>query len=164
MLMLSPFFWLALVFAGAVGYLKGCTDEQNSHAKDQAKAVQAARETESEIRRLENRSTSAYLARVLKQQEKANALPKVVLPADCAVPADAGRVLNDAQQYVPDDAGARSSAGAASQAVDSTCAAELDIAKRNYAEICLPNAAQLTELQKRWEEVRQLLNHQGSSQ
>lgn len=41
---------------------------------------------------------------------------------------------------------------------DSTCSAELDVAKRNYAEVCVPNAQQLDELQKRWELMRPVVN------
>jgi hypothetical protein len=162
MILLDPRFWFGLVIAAACGYLGGCQSERNSHAKEQAKAVQAARETEQDIRRMQDRATVRYLDRMLEQQEKARALPHITLPADCPVPADAGRVLNDAQG-MPSDAGNGSSAGAARPEVDSTCSVELDIAKRNYAEVCIPNAEQLTELQKRWEEVRSLLNQKGAT-
>jgi hypothetical protein len=76
------------------------------------------------------------------------------------VSADVGRLLNDAQLGVRDDAGSRPGAGAAGKETDSTCGAELDIAKRNYAEVCVPNAEQLTELQERWAVVQKKVNRE----
>lgn len=157
----DPRLWLAIVLwtalASGMAYLKGGKDERADFIADQAKAAAEARETEHELQRLNNRDTAAYVARVRKQEEKAHALPKISFANDCTVPADAGRVLNDAQR-LPDDAGAGSGSGAAAEAADSTCAAELDIAKRNYAEVCIPNAEQLKELQARWEKTRARIN------
>lgn len=157
----DPRLWLAVVvwtaLASGLAYLKGGKDERAETIAAQAKAAAEARETEHELQRINNRDTAAYVGRVRKQEERAHALPKIIIDNDCTVPADAGRVLNDAQR-VPDDAGDRSGAGTASEAVDSTCAAELDIAKRNYAEVCIPNAEQLKELQARWEKTRARIN------
>ena len=159
--LLDPRLWLAMLlsiaFAGGMGYLKGGKDESADRDRAQAKAAAEARDAESELQRLGNRWTAAYIDRVIKQQEKARALPTITLAADCAVPADVGRVLNDARR-LPGDAGTGSATGPTGEAVDSTCAAELDIAKRNYAEVCVPNAEQLTELQRRWDETRSRLN------
>lgn len=160
-ILLDPRLWLGAVLwtvlVAGLGYAKGAKDERADIAVDQVKAVEQARDVEQELQRFNNRATAAYVGRLLKQQEKARALPTITLVHDCAVPASAGQLLNDAQR-LPDDAGDRSGLGAATEAVDSTCAAELDIAKRNYAEVCIPNAEQLREVQKRWEETRQRLN------
>jgi hypothetical protein len=161
MSMFDPRLWLAIVLAvGAatgLGYRKGVKDERDEILLEQAKAAAEARETEGELQRVGNRATSAYLDRMLKQQEKARALPPITLVNDCPVPGAAIGVLNDAQR-MPGDAGTGSSAGAAGTQADSSCAAELDIAKRNYAEICIPNAEQLTAIQERWETTRTLVN------
>lgn len=158
---LDPRLWLgfvlALLLSIGLAYHKGGRDMRAEFAARQARAVAAAREAEGEIQRLNNRAIAAYIGRLNQQLEKAHALPKIALADDCAVPADVGRVLDDAQR-LPGDAGTGSGAGAAGAPADSTCAAELDIAKRNYAEVCLPNAAQLTELQARWEQTRAIVN------
>lgn len=157
----DPRFWLAIVLwtAGVafVAHYRGANVERLEMIAEQAKVAAQARETEQDLQRLNNRDTAAYITRILKQQEKSRALPKITLVTDCAVPADVGRVLNDAQR-LPSDAGTGSGSGTASPAADSTCAAELDIAKRNYADVCIPNAEQLTALQKRWNETRARIN------
>jgi hypothetical protein len=159
---LNPGIWLAvlLAFAAAVsfGYWRGGEAERAKQSAQQLKDVTAAREADNDLQRINNRATAVYIDRVNKQLEKARALPKIVLPADCPVPADVGRVLNDAQLSVRADAGSGSGAGTTGPAVDSTCAAELEIAKRNYAEVCIPNAEQLTELQERWSVVQKIVN------
>jgi len=153
--------WLAilicLALSGVAGYRKGARDERAQIERQQLKDERAARDIEGELQRMNNRATSAYIASLQAQLEKARALPKITLPADCPVPAGVGRVLNDAQR-LPDDAGTRSAARAAGPAVDSACAAELDICKRNYAEVCVPNAQQLTAIQERWNLVRSRIN------
>ena len=165
-LLFDPKFWLAVVLWTAAvaigGYWKGGKDERADWIEKQAKAAEQARETEQEITRMNNRATSAYLARVIRQQEKARALPKITLPADCAVPAASGGVLNDAQR-LPEDAGPGPDYRPAAPAIDSTCAAELDICKRNYAESCVPNAEQLKEVQQRWKDVQRLINQHSKS-
>jgi hypothetical protein len=160
---LDPRLWLAclltIAVTGGACYMKGVKDERVAIDRAHANAVDAARATENELQRLNNRWTSDYIGRVLSQQEKSRALPTITLVNDCTVPAAVGRVLNDAQR-LPGDAGAGSGAGAAGAEADSTCAAELDIAKRNYAEVCVPNAEQLTELQRRWKQVRLALERE----
>jgi hypothetical protein len=162
-LLISPQFWLAVVLWTAavafVGYWKGGKDERTEHTANQLQAEREARDTEQEITRINNRSTADYISRVRKQQERADALPDIVLIEDCTVPAAIGRVLNDAQR-LPDDARTESDTGRAAQTVDSTCAAELDIAKRNYAERCVPAIEQVKEIQRQWESTRALINKQ----
>jgi hypothetical protein len=158
---LDPRLWLAflltIAITGGACYLKGGKAARAEADRAHAKAVAAARDTEAELQRLNNRWTSDYIGRVRSQQEKSHALPIITLVSDCTVPAAVGRVLNDAQR-LPGDAGAGSGAGAAGAEADSTCAAELDIAKRNYADVCIPNAEQLSELQARWEQTRAIVN------
>lgn len=158
---LDPRLWLALlaivITAALSGFAYGVHVTHMEQARQLATDTQAARDTEGELQRLQNRATTAYIDRTEITQEKAHALPKITLDADCRVPAAVGGVLNAAQR-LSGDAGAGPDIGAAGAAVDSTCAAELDIAKRNYAEVCEPNAAQLTELQARWEMVRAAIN------
>lgn len=117
----------------------------------------AARETEAELSRLQSKSTYAYLNSVLAQKEKANALPTIVFPVDCAVPASAIRLLNDATR-MPSDTGATGPIDGTTEIVDSTCAKQLNICKRNYAEACIPNAQQLEEIQRQWDIVRDKYN------
>jgi hypothetical protein len=162
-LLFDPRFWLAVVLWTAAvafaGYWKGGKDERADWTAKQMQAEREARETEQEITRMNNRSTASYVARVRKQEQKSHGLKTITLVDDCRVPADIGSVLNDAR-LLPEDAGPGSGTGAAAKAVDSTCAAELDIAKRNYAEVCVPNAEQLKELQQRWKDVQALINQQ----
>jgi hypothetical protein len=162
---LDPRLWgalLALVLASVLsGYAYGVHVTELAQAGQLATVTQAARTTETELQHSENKASTAYLARTEFIQEKAHALPKITLASDCRVPAAVSRVLNSAQR-VSTDANARPEPGAASEEADSTCAAELDIAKRNYAEVCEPNAAQLTELQVRWELVRSSMNRGGA--
>jgi hypothetical protein len=159
--LLSPSFWLAVVLWTAAvafgGYWKGAKDERAEHTANQLQAERAARDTEQEITRINNRSTADYISRVRKQQERADALPDIVLIEDCRVPAAIGRVLNDAQ-VMPDDAGTGSDPGRTAETVDSTCAAELNICKRNYAEVAVPAIEQVKEIQRQWESTRALMN------
>jgi hypothetical protein len=165
-ILFDPRFWLAVVLWTAVvafgGYWKGGKDERADWTAKQLQAERAARETEQEITRMNNRATADYVARIRKQQEKARALPPIILTEDCRVPAAIGRVLNDAQR-LPDDAGTESDPGRAAQTVDSTCAAELNIAKRNYAEVCIPAIEQVKEIQRQWESTRALINKHSST-
>jgi TolA-binding protein len=160
-ILFNPSFWLAVVLWTAAvafgGHWKGGKDADAEHQRAVAKATEQARQTEQDIRSMQDRNTLRYLDRMHQQQEKARALPPIILTEDCRVPAAVGRVLNDAQR-LPDDAGTEPGIGAAAETVDSTCAAELEIAKRNYAESCIPNAEALKELQKRWNETRKLIN------
>ena len=165
-ILFDPRFWLAVALLTAAsafgGYWKGAKDERTDQAASRLQAEREARETEQELRRMQNRDTSAYIARIRKQQERARELPPIILAEDCTVPADTGRVLNDAQR-LPGDAGTGPGSGAATQTVDSTCAAELDIAKRNYAEVCVPAIEQVKEIQRQWESTRALLNKHSST-
>lgn len=162
---LDPRLWLAflltmLLSAGA-GYLKGGKDQRSEDATERAKAVAQAHQTEQDVQHMQNRATLRYLDNMHAQQEKAHALPKITLAHDCVVPAAVVGVLNDAQR-LPGDAGTGPGPSAAGPQADSSCAAELDICKRNYAEVCQPNAMQLTEIQQRWNDVRALINRNQS--
>lgn len=165
-ILFDPRFWLAVVLWTAAvafgGYWKGGKDNEARHTANQLKAEREARDTEQEITRINNRSTADYIDRIRKQQERADAMPPIILAEDCTVPAAIGRVLNDAQR-LPDDAGTESGAGGTAQTVDSTCAAELDIAKRNYAERCVPAIEQVKEIQRQWESTRALINKHSST-
>lgn len=161
---LNPGIWLAFLLAfgaTAIGFhFEGKSAQRKEDAARQLKDISAARESENELQRINARATSAYIERIRKQLEKASALPKIALPVDCPVPVDVGRLLNDAQLGVRDDAGSGPDTGAAGAETDSTCAAELDIAKRNYAEVCVPNAEQLTEIQERWAATKKKVNRE----
>lgn len=161
MIYLDPRFWLAIVLAAGIGTVGGCVkgakDERNTAEIEHARKVAEAVDVERELQAVANGWTSDYINRLTKQNEAARALPRITLVNDCAVPAAVGRVLNDAQSLYP-DAGSGPSTGPASAEVDSTCAAELEIAKRNYADVCTPNAEQLTELQERWRRTAEAVN------
>lgn len=158
--LLAVVLWTAAVAFG--GYWKGGKDNEAGWTRKQLAAERQARDTEQEITRLNNRATTDYIARIRKQQERANGLPPIILTEDCRVPADIGRVLNDAQR-LPDDAGTEPGPGRAAQTVDSTCAAELDICKRNYAEVAVPAIEQVKEIQRQWESTRALINKHSST-
>lgn len=135
----------------------GMRIERAGWVEKEKKAVEKALDGERELRAVSDGWTSDYINRIAKQLEAARAKPKITLVNDCPVPAAVGGMLNDAQR-MHTDAGTGSSPGTTSQEVDSACAAELDIAKRNYAEVCVPNAEQLTEIQTRWEKTRKLIS------
>lgn len=148
----------AAIIAVVLGiFYAGMRVNESKWLKKQADAVEKALDGERALQLDSNSRTLNYIANLQKQLEKAHALPKITLVNDCAVPAAIGRLLNDAQRMHP-DAATRSDPEPAAPAVDSTCAAELEIAKRNYAEFCIPNAQQLTEVQERWEKTREFVN------
>ncbi|GGI16472.1 hypothetical protein [Oxalicibacterium faecigallinarum] len=143
-----------VIIAGALGLIwLGMKVERAGWEKKQRLAIERALDGERALQAEINQSTSDYIDQLKRQIARANALPKITMANDCTVPAAVGSVLNDAQRMHA-DAGDESGTGAARPAADSTCAAELDIAKRNYAEVCIPNAAQLNKLQEQWELVR----------
>ncbi len=115
------------------------------------KAAKTAVDINNEMQRL----TASYNASQHVQQEKAHALPKITLPVDCTVPIDVVRLL-DTATHMPKDAGSSFRTESPTKTV--TCSAELDLCKRNYAEVCVPNALQLEEIQKQWETVRDKIN------
>tara|TARA_R110001599_G_scaffold171353_1_gene362449 strand:+ start:463944 stop:464438 length:495 start_codon:yes stop_codon:yes gene_type:complete len=148
----------AIIIAAILGiFYAGMRFNESKWLKKQADAVNQARATESDLQDKANQWTSDYINRLQNQLKAAHALPKVTLDHDCPVPAAVGGLLNDAQR-MPEDAGTGSSSRSASETVDSTCAAELEIAKRNYAEVCIPNAQHLTELRDRWKKTREIVN------
>ncbi len=138
-------------------FYAGTRVNESKWLKKQAEAVEKALDGERVLTGQNNQWTSDYIVRLQSQLKAAHALPKITLVNDCPVPAAVGRLLNDAQR-MHTDAGTRSDPEPASPTADSTCAAELEIAKRNYAEVCVPNAQQLTEVQERWEKTRLLIN------
>lgn len=149
----------AVIALGLGIFYAGIRINEAKHLKQQAKAVEQALITERSLQDQNNEWTSDYINRLNNQLGAARALPKIKMVNDCPVPADVGGVLNDAQRLHP-DASTGPGAGSTRTSVDSTCATELDIAKRNYAEVCVPNANQLTEVQERWKKVRAIINQQ----
>lgn len=148
----------AAIVAAVLGLVwAGMRIERSGWVEKQKRAVEQALEGERALQAEINQSTSDYIVWLQKQRKASDALPKITLVNDCPVPAAVGSVLNDAQRMHA-DAGDESGVGPAGATVDSTCAAELDIAKRNYAEVCIPNAAQLNKLQEQWELVRKRFN------
>src|SRR5690606_21903868 len=102
-----------------VGYLKGGKDERRQTQVEQAVAIEQAVAEERRLHAIANGWTSDYINRLQRQKEKADALPKITLADNCAVPAAVGGVLLSAQGMHP-DAGTGSSAGPAAAPVDST--------------------------------------------
>lgn len=142
-------------------YLYGEHAERESAQAKLTAAEKKAAELQTRLDALPSKADADYTAAIKTQTEKAYAQPKIVLQRDCAVPAAAVRVLNDAAS-MPGDA--RPAAGPEKPAAiaDATCAAELELARRNYAEVCVPNAIQLQAIQAEWQTVREAMNHGGA--
>lgn len=161
MTFLDPRFWLSVVISlltgFGLGYHKGAKDKEAEQVKAAAKQTTKTLETERKVKTIQNKGTANYVAGVIRKERKAREYPPIIIRNDCAVPAAVGQLLNDAQQ-LPEVPGPESGIGSARPAVDSTCAAELEIAKRNYAEVCVPNAMQLDTIRQQWSEVTQELN------
>lgn len=148
----------AVILAGVLGLIwLGMRLERTGWVEKQNRAIEKALDGERALQNKINQSTSDYINSLHEQRKAAHALPKITLVNDCAVPGNVGGVLNDAQRMHA-NASNESGVSSTSTTVNSTCAAELDIAKRNYAEVCVPNALQLNKLQEQWDLTRNAIN------
>lgn len=138
-------------------YLYGERAERESWQAKLTAAEKKAAELQAKLDAMPAQAATSYAASITKQKEKSDALPKIVLQRDCPVPAAAVRVLNDAAR-MPEDARPAASAEKPAASVDATCAAELELARRNYSEVCVPNAIQLQAIQAEWQKVREVMN------
>lgn len=110
-------FLIALAGSAVGGYVKGGNDKEATLAAENAKKVELALEHERALQATINAATSDFINAQKKQLEKAYALPKIKLVNDCTVPADVGRLLNDAQR-VHSDAGTGTKSSGTSKATN----------------------------------------------
>jgi hypothetical protein len=84
---------------------------------------------------------------------------KLATTPTCVVSGDVvGMLYPDAPADVPATPSARLSTGSARTYPDSTCSDQLELADRNYREVCEPNAEQLTALQQAYNAMRDQFN------
>lgn len=174
--MISPTQVKLFVVAAILGltFWSGWTVKTWKVAKDQLVAERASRVIERGLQKSANQAEVRYADRLLSQEETAQknaALWTKALQlsqqrlADCRVDAELVGLLNDAT--VPAPAGPAAQPGpraeAAVQAQESNCAAELGTCRRNYVEVCVPNAVQLQELQSFYKKLQQDYNRAANS-
>lgn len=162
----APYLYLAVFVAGLAG---GGYGVHTWYKAQRVEAIQDARVTERDGARLGNQADVRYLDRMLEQrahaETNATAYERALNEANlelayCRVDVRTLGVLNAAGAAEP--AGAAGSAGPgaapAEAARDSTAAAELDVCRANYAEVCVPNAEQLRRLQRWYLDLRERFN------
>jgi hypothetical protein len=113
---------------------------------------------------LSNGAGKATYEFTMGQLEKSHAEQKSFREAlaaaeSCVVPGAAVRMLDNATDpNGADYAGSSGKPGPAVSTADSTCAEQLDIARRNYREVCLPNAKERDELRNLYNDTRDVIN------
>jgi len=157
---------LLLIATAVGGYVYG----RASVKAEKASAVVAAQQ---EAYRLSNRAASVYLARLDEQEKRADGLAEELRQAlgksaDCPVSVRVVRVLDRAASSPRDPprveqppapvVPAQRDEQAAPAEPDSTVGAELETCRRNYVEVCIPNALQLEALQAWYEDLRKQRN------
>lgn len=151
----APYIWAGLFLAGV---LSGGYAVNTWHKAQRVDAIETARKDERSLQKGANQAGVRYADALLEQQQTADKNAKDfrrVLNeknrqlADCRVDAELVGVLDDAAR-MPRAAGdpgePRPGPAPALPAPDSTCEAELGTCRRNYAEVCVPNAIHLRDL------------------
>lgn len=151
----APWIWAGLFLAGVLsgGY--------GTHTWYQAQRVSAIEKARKDERTLQNganqasvRHADALLEQRLTAEKNESNFRKAINAtnrelADCRVSADVVSVLDEAgvSGLAGDPGESGSGTARAAPAPDSTCAVELDKCRANYADVCVPNAIQLRDLQ-----------------
>ncbi len=124
---------------------------------DRVKAIEQARRTETVLQQGATVADTGYLKKLTQQLDKSqrNADRWRALYeenkelANCVVGPAAIGVLNDAgMSGAPASAARAGPAAAETETSRSNCAAELDVCRRNYTDVCVPNEVQLGDLQR----------------
>lgn len=159
-LVLIGVFCLSLVALGWV--LHGWKD-----AKDRLAEEQAAREEERELVELGASAEQKQIEDLRKQKEQSDAnaekwrlaveKSKHELAA-CSINADILRVLNDAQREAAAVSSSPVQPSSGADSARSNCEAELGICRRNYVEVCRPNAEQLNNLSDFYRNLEKKVN------
>lgn len=167
-LLFNPGMWLAAILALAVsfgaGYMhKGkLVEAENARALVKAEKEKEAKEHEAEaaISQVANQFRDQMEAdRKRSENELSTLRKKLAAMPTCAVAGDTvGMLYPTTANSVPGNSSSGlGSVGTATYA-DSTCADQLELAARNYREVCNPNAEQVIALQKAYNAVRDRYN------
>lgn len=151
----NPYVWAGLFVAGV---LSGTYGTHTWYKAQRVDAIEQARKIERSLQRVANQADIRYVDELHAQRERAEANAdkfkralhdKNAELAGCRVDAALLQLLDDAGMSDPsaDPSEPRSPGARASAPRDSNCAAELERARDNYANVCAPNAIQLRELQ-----------------
>jgi hypothetical protein len=158
---------VALLMLG--GYAAG-RYQQHEHDQRAAQAAermaeQKAREIGQAAQRAADAAAASYAEDQNEKQRKASdeiARLQTALAGmpRCTVPGAVVRVLDPVPSPGP-DAGPAPGTGEPATPPDSTCGLQLEIAARNYREVCEPNADQLRALQRLWTDTKARLDAGG---
>jgi hypothetical protein len=161
-------FVLLLVATAAAGYIAG-------RASAKAENLNAVVVAQTEEHRLSNRAAVGYLTRLEEQERVTDGLREELQAAlgksaECPVSVRVVRVLDRAtssprdpprvEQPSPPPVPPRETRPEPEPEPEpsSTAGAELEICRKNYVEVCVPNALQLQALQEWYEELRKQRN------
>jgi hypothetical protein len=150
----APYLYAGLFLAGLAA---GGYGVHTWHKAQRVDTIERARTSEQGFQRVARQADVRYIERLHDQaaaaQTNAKAWERAMLEtnyqlAQCRVGADAVGLLNAAGMpgAAADPAQPRPGSATAAPARDSNAAAELGVCRRNYAEVCVPNAVQLEEL------------------
>ncbi len=152
----APYILAGLFIAGV---LSGGYGTHTWYKAQRVDAVETARTDERHLQKGANQASVRHADALLEQEQTAAKNEKDfrrVLNeknrelANCRVDAELIGVLDDAARMpgaARDPGEPRPGPAAAVPAPDSTCEAELGICRANYADVCVPNALQLRDLQ-----------------
>jgi len=172
MSLIDPRVWLAFLLAIVVslgagayaGYHYEKTAQENTVLKKDVLIADAttnkervATETMSAIGA--NLTTTQSTEKANTENEIAKLKAKLAASPTCVVSgAVVGMLYPDAAADVSATPAAGFNAGSARAYPDSSCAEQLELADRNYREVCEPNAEQLTALQQAYNAMRDQFN------
>ena len=147
-----------------VGFHYGSSYVEGKQANNEVVAIKKAADTTVATVVDVNAVAVNYEAKLATQKKESNAQisllkERLASMPSCPVSADIVQLLDSAASGdVSDDSTLRRSTSSATAPAVSSCAAELELAARNYEEVCRPNADQLIAVQTAYEVVMKRLN------
>jgi len=164
--LLNPGTWLVAILALAVSFGAGWMEKGKRVEAEKAVAASIAKDEalskERQARDAVQATAAGYQLKLAENQKRSDdemskLRKKLAAMPVCAVSGDTvGMLYPMGAVSLPGStpAGLRTSSFPAY--ADSTCAAQLELAARNYREVCIPNAEQLIGVQKAYSDVQQL--------
>lgn len=169
--LIDPRLWLAallLILASfGIGWHYGAAHEAGKEAKTVIKTITVDRKVETAAVVDVNAIAGAYQAKLSTQKEKSDHEIKILkaklaatASANAPVPSNVIRLLDPGSTVAPDDSTTGQQPSDPAPATNPTYADELEIAARNYREVCIPNAEQLEGVQRAYNAVRGRFNNE----
>jgi len=172
MSLFNPRIWLAFLLTIIVSLLAGTYAGYRYEKEAQQIVVAKSAVTDSDVARKNEQAATETMvtigANLTKQQatEKADyenqiatLKAKLAKTGNCRISGAAvGMLYADASAHVSATAATGFGSGGTSAYADSTCRDQLELAARNYHEVCEPNAEQLKALQDAYNALRKQFN------